>query len=248
VSETVQNQALDAGIPDPRWKDLYRTGAIACIAFPVAIVLAVIAYVIWPYTPGFTSVADILALLQESKLAGLISLDLSVLILMPIMIPQLLAMYAALKTVNESYALLALVLGLMGVVLWLAARPLVEMVALSDQYAAATTDAARAQALAAGEALSVLFNGTMWMLSQFAIAISYTVSALLMLRSRAFGRATAYVGPALSGFGYAFWIPVIGPILSLLGTVGGVAWYILMAIDFYRLGWKGRLYDVSETG
>ena len=77
----------------------------------------------------------------------------------------------------------------------------------------------------------------MWVLSQLAIAGSYTISALPMLRSRAFGRATAYVGLGLSVFGYLFWVPVIGPILSLLGTVGGVVWYVLMARDFYPLGW-----------
>jgi hypothetical protein len=245
VSETVRNQDIQARIPDTRWKDLYRIGTVACIAFPVTIVLAVIAYLFWPYTPGFTSVAEIYATLQESKLAGLVSFDLSVVILMPIMIPQLLATYAALKRVNESYAMIALVLGLMGVVLWLAARPLVEMVVLSDQYAAATSDAARSQTLAAGEALSALFNGTMWVLSQFAIALSYTISALLMLRSRAFGRATAYVGLGLSVFGYLFWIPVIGPILSLLGTVGGVVWYVLLARDLYHLGWKRGVQSAS---
>ncbi|MFN2217916.1 MAG: hypothetical protein ACK2UA_04880 [Anaerolineae bacterium] len=147
MSEAMQTQAIDTKIPDPRWRDLYRMGYISCIAFPVVIVLAVIAFFIWPYTAGFASVAGIFASLQESKLAGLISLDLSVVILMPIMIPQVLAVYAALKRVNESYALLALVLGLMGIVLWLAARPLVEMVTLSDRYAAATTDSARSQIL-----------------------------------------------------------------------------------------------------
>jgi CHASE2 domain-containing sensor protein len=111
------------------------------------------------------------------------------------------------------------------------------MAYLSDQYAAATTDSARNQYLAAGEALSALFNGTMWMLSQFLIAISSTIDALLMLRTSAFAKATAYVGLGIAVFGYGFWIPVIGPILSLLGTVLGIVWYVLMARDFYRLGW-----------
>jgi hypothetical protein len=234
-------------VVDPRWRDLYRIGFFACIAVPVSIALAVIAYFIWPYTPGFTSVAGILTLLHEDTFAGLVSLDLSVVILMPIMALHVLAIYAVLKQVSESYALLALVLGLMGIVLWLAARPLVEMVYLSDQYAAATTDSARNQYLAAGEALSALFNGTMWMLSQFLIAISYTIDALLMLRTSAFAKATAYVGLGIAVFGYGFWIPVIGPILSLLGTVFGIVWYVLMARDFFRLGWRQSLLPASRV-
>ncbi len=235
MTRATHSQIDDAASLDPRWRDLYRIGGIACVAFPISIVIAIIAFFIWPYTPGATSVADIFASLQQNKLAGLVSLDLSVIVLLPIMIPQMLAVYVALKPVNESYALLALVFGLMGIVLWLAARPLVEMAYLSDQYAAATSETARRQVLAAGEAFQALFNGTAWMLSQFMIGISGTISSVLMLRSDVFSRTTAYVGLGLSIFGYGFWIPVIGVILSLLGTVGGVLWYSLMARDFFRV-------------
>lgn len=235
MTRATHSQSRDAVSLDPRWKDLYRIGGIACVAFPISIVIAIIVFFIWPYTPGVTSVADIFDTLQENRLAGLASLDLSVLILLPIMVPQMLAVYVALKSVNESYALLALVFGLMGIVLWLAARPLVEMAYLSDLYAAATSETARRQVLAAGEAFHALFNGTAWMLSQFLIGISGTISSLLMLQSEVFSRATAYVGLGLSIFGYGFWIPVIGVILSLLGTLGGVPWYSLMARDFFRM-------------
>jgi hypothetical protein len=115
MAESRLNQVADAEVADMRWKDLYRIGCISCIAFPASIVIAVVVYFIWPYAPGFTSVADIFAVLQNDRLAGLMSIELSVIVLLPIMIPQLLAVYVALKRVNESYALIALVLGLMGV-------------------------------------------------------------------------------------------------------------------------------------
>jgi hypothetical protein len=86
---------MDLEIPDPRWKDLYRLGFLACIAFPAAIVIAIIAFFIWPYTPGVASVADIFDLLQDDTLEGLISLDLYVILLLRIMIPQMLAVYVA---------------------------------------------------------------------------------------------------------------------------------------------------------
>jgi hypothetical protein len=225
-------------MPDSRWKELYRLGFIACAAFPVFILIAVIAYFIWPYAPGFTSVAEIFTDLQNNRFGGLVSLDLSVVVLMPVMIFEMLALYAALKGVNESYTLVALVIGLIGVVLWLVSKPLVEMVYLSEQYAAATSEVARNQYLAAGEALNAVFSGTSWMLSQFFISISGVISCLLMLRTNFFSRVTAYVGLALAIFGISFWIPVIGAILSLLGTIGGVVWYILLAKDFYRMGWQ----------
>jgi hypothetical protein len=237
MSEARQNQAKDIEVPDPRWKDLYRIGAIACSILVAAIPLAIIAFFIWPYSPGFTSVANIFDTLQSDRLAGLMSLDLSVIIIEPFMILQVLALYVALKHVNESYALIALVLGLMGILLWLAARPLVEMSYLSDQYAAATTEMAKSHYLAAGEALHALFNGSAWMLSQFLIAISGTISDLLMLRTRFFSKWTAYTGLVLALPGFIFWIPTVGMYFSLVGTLFGTLWFILMARDFIRMGW-----------
>jgi len=222
---------------DPRWKDLYRIGFISCLALPVVLILAIIVYFISPYTPGLTSVANIFALLQKDRMVGLMSLDLSVPFLLPIISLQMLALYVALKRVNESYALIALVSGLMGIGLWLTARPLAEMVYLSDQYAAATSDVVKTQYLAAGEALNALFNGTAWLLSQVFIGVSYAISSLLMLRSQVFSRATAYVGIVLAIAGFSIGVPGIGTLMALLGTIGAAPWYLLMARDFSRLGW-----------
>jgi hypothetical protein len=70
-----------------------------------------------------------------------------------------LAVYAALKRVNESHALFALVLGLIAVIALIPARPIMELFTLSDRYAAAY-EAEKSQYLAPGEALPALFNGS----------------------------------------------------------------------------------------
>ncbi|HNT77989.1 MAG TPA: DUF4386 family protein [Anaerolineae bacterium] len=232
-----KNQVTNTKNANPRWIDLYKIGAITCLIFPVTIVLAVVAYLIWPYTPGVTSVADIFASLQSNLLEGLISLDLLMVLIMPVAALITLAMYVALKEVNESYALIALVLGLMGYTLIFAGRPLAEMSYLSDQYAAATSEVAKNQYLAAGEALHALFNGTAWMASMVLVGASGVIASLLMLKSATFTKATAYSGLVVSIGGLGFLVPVIGPLLSLAATIGGVIWYGLMGRDFYRLGW-----------
>jgi hypothetical protein len=56
--------------------------------------------------------------------------------LIPFAIIQMLALYAALKPVNESYALIAVVLGIIGNILILTARPVVEMMVLERLYLA----------------------------------------------------------------------------------------------------------------
>jgi len=75
---------------------------------------------------------------------------------MVLTIPFFVAIYVSTKKANESYALLALVFGLISCILVFFMRPIAEMFYLSGQYATATTEAARNQYLAAGEALSAL--------------------------------------------------------------------------------------------
>jgi hypothetical protein len=219
---------------------------IACVVFVASIAIAVIACFIWPYSPGSSTVGSIFETLQENPLGGLVSLDVMMVVIMPIMVLPLLGVYVALKPVNESYALIALVLGLMGNVVIFAGRPVVEMVYLSDQYAAATSEMARASYLAAGEAFHAVFGGTAWASSLVLVGISGIISSLLMLRSRVFTRATAWVGLAISVVGLAFWVPGVGALLSLLATIGGVVWYLQLARAFYRLGW-GRTTTSEAT-
>lgn len=99
-------------------------------------------------------------LLQTEPLVGLISLDLLLLLGNLFGILLFLALYVSLKQVDESLALIVLGLGLTAAVLINPARPISEMFSLSGLYADATTETAKNQYLAAGEALIALFKGT----------------------------------------------------------------------------------------
>lgn len=226
---------MDSEIADPRWKDLYMIGGVSCIIFILLIIVAVIAYFIWPYTPGLTSVENIFTTLNHNRIGGLISLDFFMIVGEVIMIPIELALYVALKRVNESYALIALVLALLSIALCFQARPIAEVVYVSDQYASATTDLARSQYLSAGEALLANFNGTGWILFTIFGGVSGIIYSLLMLRSRIFSKITAYTGVILSVAGVGVFIPVIGIALSLLATIGGVLWFALIGRDLMRV-------------
>ena len=133
-------------------------------------------------------------LLQNDKLGGLISLDFHLVLGNLFGILLFLALYISLKQVNESYALIALVLGLVADVLIIPARPISELFSLSGLYANATTQVARSQYLAAGKALISLFNGTSWFLNTLLGGFSLLISSLLMLRGNVFSRSTAIVG------------------------------------------------------
>ncbi len=121
-----------------RCSSIYHVGGIASIVIAVSIVFAVAAYFIWPYKGNTTSMEAIFHLLQTDRLGGLISLDISMLLIAPINILMFLAIYTALRRVDEPMALIALVLALIAVALVIVCRPLIELTVLSDRYAAAT--------------------------------------------------------------------------------------------------------------
>jgi hypothetical protein len=236
MSKSKQTQPADTEIIDERWRDLYRIGGIAALLVAVSITFAVLAYFIWPYTPGVVTTENILATLHTDRVGGLIALDVLTVPIVLLNVLPLLALYAALKRVNESYALIALVLGLIAVPMLLAARPVTEMVMLSEKYATATTEVLRSQYLAAGDALLEHFSGTAWLIESFCLILSGLIFALLMLRSSVFGKTTAYVGIATSLVGFGFIIPIIGPLLFFVNTILSIVFSILLARGLFRLG------------
>jgi hypothetical protein len=145
-----------------------------------------------------------------------------------------LALYVSLKPVGESYALIALILGLMAVVLIVVSRPILELSNLSKNYALAGPDG-KAQFLAAAEALLSLFDGTSWFASTLFGAISLLISSLLMLRATVYSKATAWVGIVTNLLVCGFFLPVIGKFLLFLTVPGYFAWYSLLARRYFQL-------------
>jgi hypothetical protein len=230
------NRAAD--FPDPIYRSLYRVGGLSSILIAALLIFAIIAYFIWPFKPGTASTADILMALHTDRLGGLMSLDLTFPFLVTFSILPLLAVYAALKQVDRSFALIALVMGLAAALLLLPSRPLAELVLLSDKYAAATSGNERLQYLAAAEGFLALFNGTAWMIYTILNGISTLIFSVLMLRGGIFGKLIAAIGIVSAIGSQGVFVPMIGPLLSLFATFGGVLWSILIARKFLQYAYS----------
>jgi hypothetical protein len=226
---------MNTSVVDPRWKDLYRIAGVAAIISEFVILLGFVTYFIFPYAPGTQSTESIFQLLQSNPLGGLISLDLFLFIGNLFSIALFLALYVSLKSVNESYALIALTLGLIGVILLVPSRPLIELYTLSGLYASTTNAAAKSQYLASADTLLILFSGINWFMNALLGALSLLISALLMVKSQVYSKATAYVGIVTSMITLGFWIPVIGIFLLFLSLPAMMLWYFLLARKFFQL-------------
>jgi hypothetical protein len=234
VSQLESDRAVSAQAGDRRWRSLYRIGAVAAVISVVVIPLSIAAFFAWPLWPD-----NILAVIQQDWLAGLMGLDFMYLFSNVFAIPFFLVLYVTLKEVDEGWALIALVLGLIGLACLVLARPIPEMFALSDRYAAATTDAERATYLVAGESMLTHFHGMAYHAHYILGSASLLISSILMLRSTTFSKATAYVGIVTNIVVFGLYVPEVGVWISMLSVVGYLIWYILIARKLFQLGWGG---------
>jgi hypothetical protein len=232
VSQSTSDPAANVQPGDDRWRSLYKIGAVAALISVVIIPLSIIAFFVWPLWPD-----NILAVIQDDWLSGLMGLDFGYLISNVFAIPFFLVLYVTLKEVDEGWALIALTLGLLGLVCLVPARPIPEIFALSDQYAAAATEAERAIYLAAGEAMLTHFHGIAYHAHYVLGSASLLISSFLMLRSHTFGKATAYVGIVTNIVVFGLYVPQVGVWISMLSVLGYLIWYILIARKLIQLGW-----------
>jgi hypothetical protein len=142
---------------------------------------------------------------------------------------------------------IAVVSGLVGVGVYFASNQAFAMLSLSDRYAAATADAQRAMFLAAGEALLAIhnpgdiFQGTGNYVAYFLVLLAGLIISVVMLRSRAFGRATGYVGIlanalAMTHFAALAFALSLVVIPTPVSAPFRVVWMVLIAVGLLRLG------------
>jgi hypothetical protein len=231
--EEMMNRFTDAETADSRWSWLYKIGGAAAL-FSVAIVpMQFVVFILWP--PPDTAIGWF-TLFQNNKLGGLLAFELLFPVNAAFGITTTLALYVALRRVNESLMAIALALGLVEAVAFIVARPAMEMLYLSERYAAATTDAQRALFLSAGEAVWATFNGTAFHMGYNIFSVYFLIVSVVMLRSYIFGRVTAYMGILAAILNWGLYVPKIGLLLSILSIVPLAIWLVLVARRLFQLG------------
>jgi hypothetical protein len=111
------------------------------------------------------------------------------------------------------------------------------MLSLSDQYAAATTDAQRSIVLAAGQVMVSLWTETVFDVGYVIEGVALLISTVVMLRSNVFSKASAYVGILL---GVLMLLPPTAETIGLIFSLGSLLpleiWDILIARRLFQLG------------
>jgi Domain of unknown function (DUF4386) len=218
--------------PAPSWRALYRAAGAAALITAVLVPIQLTVFMAYPLPETVTGWFQ---LLQDNPLAGLVDLDLLLVVDNVLLVVIALALYVALRPTSPSMTTMATGLWLLAIVLFIASNPALELLSLSDRFAAATSEAQRSAAVAAGEALLAGWDGTAFQVGYVVGQLAGIMVGLVMLRSGRFGRAVPYTLVAGNVVGFGLYLPTIGLSISAFSGLVLWAWYLLIARRFFRL-------------
>ena len=117
---------------------------------------------------------------------------------------------------------------------------------LIDRFAAAASEAQRTLLLAAGEAVlaSDLWHGSGALIGGLLLQTAALLASVVMLRSRAFSRLTAWIGVVTHGLDLlhllvGVFLPAGGGVVLMVAGPLYLIWFPLLARDFSRLARGG---------
>lgn len=228
--------ARESDTIDRSWEKLFIIGAVAAFISALFFPLQIIVYIISP-PPG--TVLGFFTLFHDNMLLGLLSMDLLIVIEQILAIPMYLSLFAALRRYGEANMVLATTLSFIGIAAYFASNTAFNMLSLSSQYWAATTDAQRTVLQSAGEAMLAIYNGTAFLIYYNIGGLAIILISIVMLKSKVFGKAAAYAGILSGVIGYGLYVPKIGIFISIFSIVFLFVWYILIARGLLRLARAG---------
>ncbi len=238
-----ENENIEA-----QWRGIYIIGGIATVIGLIGIVLDVI---VGSVTGGNLSALpqtaiDRFAQFQENPLLGLYNLDLLNIVNQMILIPGYFALWAVHRKTKSAYALLALIIFLVGTTVFVTTNTALPMLALSNKYAAAAGEFQRSLLAAAGEAMLARGeHGSFGVVIGFLLPnIAGLIMSFAMLTGKVFNRITSLLGIAGSALILLYvvlvtFVPSIKDMATAFAMPGGLllmAWMIMFAIRLFQLG------------
>ena len=237
------NQVTNAETADPAHKSLYKLGGAAAFFVVVLTLGEVIVHTFYPQ-PG--TVSGWFMLFQSNSIIGLLDfwgLEVPMYVMFAMVF---LALYLVLRKASEGRMVIAITLALLGIGIFLATNNPFSMLSLSNQYAAATTDAQRSTFLAAGQA--ILANTSQravggFNLGLFLVSLAGLIASSVMFQSNSFSRSTAYVGILANALSLADYLrqaltpsATIALLVILPNALFLVIWYVLVGRRLCQLG------------
>lgn len=222
------------------WKSLYTIGGAAALLQLVTILAMIIARAVLGPKPA--SVEEYFAIQQSSPLAAMLRGDFLLLFLIGAYLGTFPALFVALRRINPVAVSFATLFTLMAVILSFSTESTFSLLHLGNQYAAATSEAIRAQVVAAGEAVvaSDGWNSSAGYMTGILLQGSGVMISLVMLRNRDFSKVTALAGLLGNALDLVQHIlhpftPSLSAAIQMLMGPFYFVWFPMLARDLFRL-------------
>jgi len=222
------------------WKLLCRAAGIAAFIFLVYCLATMVQMTALGGPPS--TATEAFRMLQQNKVVGLLRLDFPTVLILPLYYPLFFGLFAALKDTERTHAAIGTALVFLGLTLVLAMPTALPLMALSDKYATAASDAMKAHFLAAGEAVLAtdIWHGTGAYLGGLFVQTGAVWISFVMLRG-VFSKTTAYFGSIthtldLVHILFAPFVPKVAAIFMIIAGLGYPAWLFLVGRRLLQLG------------
>jgi len=239
----MMNQVTSAETADSAYKSLYKLGGAAALIVVVLTLSEVIGLTFYPQP---STVSGWFMLFQSNRIIGLLDFWGLEFPMYAMFTMVFLALYVVLRKANEGRMAIAMTFALLGIGIFLATNNPFSMLSLSNQYAAATTDAQRSTFLAAGQAMLANTNQRAvggFNMGLFLVSGAGLIVSSVMFQSKSFSRFTAYVGILANALSLADYLrealtpsATVALLVILPNALFLVIWFVLVGRRLYQLG------------
>lgn len=241
------NKPQSTGNQGSVWASLYKVGGLAALFAGVFFRRNIGAEILlFTGQTKPSTVAEWFTLLQSNSALGLSLLNIFDIVNYALVGIMFLALYAALKRINQSYVTIATTFGLVGVATYFASNTSLSLLSLSNEYVAAVTEAQKSTLLAAGQIMLTVGAGTGIYMSLLLLAVAGLLVSVVMLQSKVFGKITAYTGILASVFDLVYcvtfaFIPELDALLLSAAGLALMIWHILVGRKLYKLNYITKM-------
>jgi hypothetical protein len=222
------------------WTRLYRLGALAPL---VSLVFYLVEFSLAFVGAGYpASIEEWFDLFAQSKLLGLLYLNALDVLSITLLGLMFLALYMALRADNGSAMLMSSFFAFSGIPVFLVPRLVTTLaiLRLSERYAAAATTTQQAVILEIAGTFEGIIQPTLQTFGFLLISVAVLILSVVMLHSKVFSQATAWVGLAAGAVIVldelaALFLPALANPLMYAAILVWLTWWVLIAIGLFRL-------------
>ncbi|MBN1694655.1 hypothetical protein JW879_04535 [candidate division WOR-3 bacterium] len=199
-------------------------------------------FIVFSLGPPPSTIEGYYIMLNESRLNGLLRLDILTVFVMPLYYLLFYSIYLAIKKEKQELDLFSLIMVYSGLTLFLSATSIFSYLSLSDKYILAISEIEKSRIIAAGEAVlsKDMWHGTSAFIGGILLQTGGVLFSISMIRGKVFNKITGYIGVLIFGLDLihiliVFILPKLSTIIMVIAGTFYLLWFPLVGFRLFKL-------------